>query len=399
MQNKLKIAISGTGFIEWTGGTIFLKNHIEYLMKRDNELYLLLPSFSYSNYPKFFAKNFKSLLKMYNRLFSAKENPELKEIFKDFEGKVKIIYHNGNILKTINKIRPDIIYPTWDKLYNKCKIPQIAYLYDCQHKYYPDYFKEHSKKSRDKYFQTVVDNYPAIIVASNNAKNDLIKFYNANPEKIYIAHSHPIMNPKFLKDLDYDVLEKYNIPKEYVMVSSQFWKHKSHITVFEAIKILKEQGQNVCLVCTGKMEDYRFPEYIEELKTKIKEWNIQDSIRLLGMIDREDQVELIKKTKILIQPSLYEGGAGAGGAIEAAAFLKPILMSDIPINKEYSQFENVFFFKTQDSNNLAKKITELLNTEFKKYTDEELINISKQREDAEINAIYAPVYDILNKKN
>ena len=74
MQNRLKIAISVTGFIEWTGGINFLKGIIDLLLNNDNDFYLLLPSFSLKNYPKFLVKNFKSLLKLYNQIFPAKEN-------------------------------------------------------------------------------------------------------------------------------------------------------------------------------------------------------------------------------------------------------------------------------------------------------------------------------------
>ncbi len=399
MQNKLKIAISVTGFIEWNGGINFLKSLIELLLEKDNDFYLLLPSFSLKNYPKFLVKNFKSLLKLYNQIFPAKENPEMEELFKEFKGKVKFVYHNGNIVKTINKIKPDIIYPTWDKIYNKCKVPQIAYLYDCQHKYFPEYFKEHSIKSRDKYFQSVVDNYQAIIVGSLDTKNDLIKFYGAKPEQIFNIFGSPMLNKKFLNNIKIDVIKKYKLPQKYFMVCSQFWKHKSHITVIEAAKYLKDNGQEICIVCTGNTDDYRNPEYFDELKQKIKEWNLENNIKILGLIDRREQIELIKKSVAVIQPSLYEGGAGAGGIGEAISLGKPVIMSDIPINKEYSEFNNVFYFETKNSANLAKKIKIVLNTVFKKYTNKELIDLSNKRRKTEIDKIYAPVYKILENAN
>ncbi len=395
MQNKLKIVISATGFIEWTGGTEFLKTIIYLLTQKDFYLYLLLPSFSLKNYPKFLVKNFKSLLKIYNQIFPAKENPELKEIFKEFEEKVKIVYHNGNILKTINKIKPDIIYPTWDKLYNKCNIPQIAYLYDCQHKYYPEHFKKHSIKSRDKYFQTVVDNYKAIIVGSEDTKNDLIKFYNANPEHIFPINGYPTAKNSYFDDYEGDVLEKFNLPKNYFIVCSQFWKHKSHITAIEAVKILKDKGQEVCLVCTGKMEDYRYPEYIDELKEKIKEWQIEDNIKLLGMVAREDLLELIKQSTCLIQPSLYEGGAGAGSVFEALIYMKNIIMSDIQINKEYSHFENITYFESKNSQDLADKMLQVISLPTKTYTKEELMKIAKERNEFALEQVLKPVEYIL----
>ena len=397
MQNRLKIAISVTGFIEWTGGINFLKGIIDLLLNNDNDFYLLLPSFSLKNYPKFLVKNFKSLLKLYNQIFPAKENPEMEELFKEFKGKVKFVYHNGNIVKAINKIKPDIIYPTWDKIYNKCKIPQIAYLYDCQHRYFPEYFKKHSIESRDKYFQSVVDNYKAIIVGSLDAKNDLIKFYGAKPEQVFSIFGSPLLDKNYLDEIKTDVIEKYQLPKKYFMVCSQFWKHKSHITVIEAVKQLKDNGIDTCVVCTGKTDDYRNPEYFGELQQKIKEWDLENNIKILGLIDKPEQVELIKKSVAVIQPSLYEGGAGAGGVGESLSLGKPIIMSDIPINKEYSKFNNIFYFEAKNADSLAKNMKIVLNTVFKKYTNDELKQMSDKNRQKEIEKIYAPVYALLNK--
>lgn len=398
MQDKLKIAISVTGFIEWTGGIEFVKNIIRLLLCKDNEFYLLLPSFSMNKYPKFLVKNFKSLLKIYNSFLPVKENPELKEIFKDFDGKVNFVYYNGDILKAINKIHPDIIYPTWDKIYKKCKIPQVAYLYDCQHKYYPELFKKHSIKTRDKYFKMIVSNYKAIVVGSQDTKKDLIKFYNAKPEQVFNIFASSILNEKFLNDIETDVISKYKLPEKYFMVCSQFWKHKSHITVIEAVKYLKDNGVDVFVVCTGKTEDYRHPEYFGELKQKIKDWNLEDNIKILGLIDRLEQIKLIKNSVAVIQPSLCEGGAGAGGSSEAVSLGIPLIMSDIPVNKEYDYLNEVFYFQAKNYEDLAKNMKNVLNTEFKKYTDKELIEMSKNRENAAVERIYAPVYAILDKK-
>lgn len=391
----MKILISATGFIEWQGGIEFLKGIINMLIQKDNEFFLMLPSVSYKDYPKFLVKNFKSLVKIYNQLFPAKENTELKDIFKEFENKVKFVYHNGNVLKTINEIKPDIIYPTWDMVYNKCKIPQVAYLYDCQHKYFPENFKKHTIKSRDKYFQKVVDNYKAIIVASENAKNDLIKFYNAKPEQIFRIEECMNLDSKYLEVLPYNVKEKYQLPDNYFMICSQFWQHKSHITAFEAAKILKDKGQPICIVCTGKQEDYRNPEHMNNLREKIQEWGLEKDIRLLGMIDKNDQINLIRNAKALIQPSLFEGGAGAGGVREAIILCKPVIMSDITINKEYSEFENISYFEAKNSKDLSEKMENILQKEIKYYSDEELKQIAHNRQIIATNRIYAPIEKLL----
>ena len=64
-------------------------------------------------------------------------------------------------------------------------------------------------------------------------------------------------------------------------------------------------------------------------------------------------------------------------------------MSDIPINKEYSKFNNIFYFETKNADSLAKNM--------KKYTNDELKQMSDKNRQKEIEKIYAPVYALLNK--
>lgn len=392
----LKIAISGTGFIEWGGGIDFLRGVIATLIHfPENEYYLFLPAYSLDKYPKFLRKNFKSLLKIYENVVAPEKNEYLYNFFKVFEPKLKIIFYKGSIQKAIEKINPNVIIPTWDMLYNKCNIPQVAYLYDCQHRYYPENFDEHTIKSRDKYFKRVVDNYEAVIVASQTAKNDLIKFYNANPDKIFDITCLPIFNPSYFEDLSFDVKEKYGINNRYFIICSQFWMHKSHITAIEALSKLKDK--NINLVCTGKMEDYRNPLYMDELKQKIEQLGVSDRVKLLGYIDKREQIELIKNSVALIQPTLYEGGAGAGGVAEAISLGQRVILSDIPINAELNSFEDLIYFKTADSMDLSVKMGKLLNEEPPIKTKEKLIRQSNECVKRRVRELYKAIDFVINK--
>lgn len=79
---------------------------------------------------------------------------------------------------------------------------------------------------------------------------------------------------------------------------NQFWKHKNHMLVFKAINELKKENVEICLVCTGHLDDYRNKNYILEIKNN----NLEKNIKLLGLV-----FALIKFSKAVINPSLFEG--------------------------------------------------------------------------------------------
>jgi hypothetical protein len=53
-----------------------------------------------------------------------------------------------------------------------------------------------------------------------------------------------------------DVLSKFGIDRPYFMVCNQFWKHKNHKLVLEAIEQLIDLSDKFIVVFTGKQEDY-----------------------------------------------------------------------------------------------------------------------------------------------
>ena len=63
----------------------------------------------------------------------------------------------------------------------------------------------------------------------------------------------------FVSQPDFESLDKNQINLEdrsvltkYFYLPNQFWKHKNHLIVFKALKILKEKDVEVTLVCSEK---------------------------------------------------------------------------------------------------------------------------------------------------
>lgn len=363
-----KIAIPGKNFNRMCGAIDFLRMLIKSLMKEEkNKFFLLLP-------------------------YSCPEDIEQTKIhFTEFGKDLEIVpYLHPDIQSALDIINPDVVIPTYDDF----EYPQVSYLFDCQHRYYPEFFTQKEIDFRDGYFQRIVDTKKSIIVNSKDAKNDLVKFFNVKEENIFNLPFCPILNRNYLQALDYDVLEKFNLPKTYFIISNQFWIHKSHITAFEAIKILKEKGySDICLVCTGTIDEPRNPEYIDMLKSKLKEWNIEENVKLLGFIDKREQIELLKKSISVIQPTLFEGGPGGGSIYDAIAVGQRAILTDIRINLELQNEQNLKYFIAKDVNDLANKMEEDLNNPFTRISDDILI----KNEQAKLYKLTTRVYEAVEK--
>jgi glycosyltransferase involved in cell wall biosynthesis len=146
------------------------------------------------------------------------------------------------------------------------------------------------------------------------------------------------------------VRRKFNINSKYYFCSNQFWAHKNHKVIFEALCILKKQDKDIIVVFSGKESDYRNPNFFNELKDYIKENKIEHQVKFLGFIDREEQLLLMKHSIAVIQPSLFEGWSTV--VEDAKAMNQHIIISSIAVHKEQLT-SNMTYFEPNNSQELA----------------------------------------------
>jgi glycosyltransferase involved in cell wall biosynthesis len=302
---------------------------------------------------------------------------------------LKIIPYRGNELNsTIIKRQIDVVIPTLVKL----PIPFVSYLYDCQHKYFPEYFSKKDIFLRDKLFHKLIESSCSMIVNSKDTKNDLVKYFRVD-EEIIVALP-------FAPQLEKDVLEehprrrlKYYLPSKYFMISNQFWIHKSLETALKALRLLINEGLNDChIVFTGKMEDSRFPEYVPRLLRMVKELKLGDHTTFLGYIPKRDQLEIMKYACAVIQTTLFEGGPGGGAVYDAVSLGVRTIVSNIPVNRELPISENVVLFEPKNIRDLADKMIMFWTKNYIRPDEKTLIRANQ----VSLKAFSDALYDAIN---
>lgn len=393
MKRDFNIAIHGKDF-HLSGGADFLRNLVNALLSVNNKhklrIFLLLPVKNkierFSDLLAIFRQTAGEILRQGKIIIPRVETvfgSSFYDYFKNIDGVVDFVEYNeaSGLIPALQRIEAEVVIPTAKSLGKSFPIPWVGYAYDFQHKYYPDYFNAGECLSRDNHFETMLGDAKAIIVNSVSVKNDIHKFYpNSNCKIFNLPFSaSPILN--WLEETDPDILERYGLPPRYFLISNQFWIHKSHITAFQALEKLKSYDccADIHIVCTGKPEDYRFPDHIANLKQEIRKLEIEDKVHFLGHIPKIDQISIMKKCLAVLQPTLFEGGPGGGVVYDAVSLGIPAILSDIPINREIENEKNLFYFQAGSAADLADKIKTFLNQDIERPTEEELIERGEQR--------------------
>jgi glycosyltransferase involved in cell wall biosynthesis len=253
----------------------------------------------------------------------------------------------------------------------------IAWIPDFQEKYLPHFFSDKIIRERNFDREFLVESNMDIVFSSNNARNDFDKFYPHNTNKKHLLQFASVIDLHRLFQIsETEMRNKYSLDKPYYIVSNQFWAHKNHITVLKALKIMKETRPGTLAVFTGKEHDYRNTDYTQGLKMFVSENNLEDNVRFLGLIDRTDQLALMKFSISVIQPSLFEGWSTV--VEDCKTIGKHIFLSSLPVHLEQIS-ENVTFFNPSDETELAELLLKAETAEYRIYMEKELTENLKNR--------------------
>ncbi|MBJ6879706.1 glycosyltransferase [Vibrio cholerae] len=238
-------------------------------------------------------------------------------------------------------------------------IKSLPWIPDFQHCYLKDLFSEKMLRHRDKQFNRYLSSH-RVLVSSNTAMHDAIKFYNAKAH-IYRYRFLPLLE-RSEQGYDFSEAEQKLLEgtSPIVFLPNQFWKHKNHLTVIKACVLAKERNIDFKLICTGRVSDFRGDEHISEIFEIIERESLKNFVHILGVVDRELFISILDKAEIVINPSNFEGWSST--VEEGKGKFKKLALSDIEIHREQTiDYSDVAFFEPSDPEKCLDAIETLLS--------------------------------------
>jgi glycosyltransferase involved in cell wall biosynthesis len=260
-------------------------------------------------------------------------------------------------LKVLNRHGFDFVYP--DLTGRPAPYLFGGWIPDFQHLYLPELFSSKEIDLRNATFKKIAQNSPVVILSSQMAQADFFHLFPEAASRSRVLNFVSWINPDWLKIDPIPIQEKYELPDKFFLISNQFWKHKNHGIVFETLGILKKRGIQPVVVCTGGLHDYRHPDYYDQLIDQMKELAITPQVKILGHIPRVDQIQLMRRSLAVIQPSLFEGWSTV--VEDAKALGKPMIISDFPVHLEQDPPAS-FFYERHNSEMLSLCLEQSLSS-------------------------------------
>jgi glycosyltransferase involved in cell wall biosynthesis len=238
-------------------------------------------------------------------------------------------------------------------LHANFNFPVLLWIPDFQHKHLADLFSKEEIAKRDNRFYSAGLYAKKIILSSQDALADSRNFFPSMAPKSSVLSFVSSLPSEVYEQDPAVILNQYNLPERFVYLPNQFWKHKNHATVIEALHLANKIDSRVTVVCTGGMQDYRDAGYLPSLFRRLAEYNLRERFIVLGMVPHDHLFQLMRQSLAILQPSLFEGWSTTVEEVKSLG--KQIIVSNIPVHHEQNP-PAALYFPPLDPKALADKL-------------------------------------------
>ncbi|MCW5202591.1 glycosyltransferase family 4 protein [Desulfobulbus sp. US1] len=175
-----------------------------------------------------------------------------------------------------------------------------------------------------------------VITVSGAMRDEILAFFPQVTVSV-IYNGFKILSSSQPTEVEGEILRsKYALPSEFVLAVGHFEPRKNYSRLIDAMALLKKNGIECPLVIIGNDSGY-----ITTLSRRIKALNMTKQVFLLTGLTDHEVCCMYKLCSLFVFPSLYEGFGIP--IIEAMAARRPMVLSDLPVFREITEDQAIYF--------------------------------------------------------
>ena len=185
--------------------------------------------------------------------------------------------------------------------------PAVAWFPDLQHLRLRQLFSYSARWQREIGFRVQIASGRTIMLSSESALRDFRRFYSGAANQLSVVRFATQPTPELLTANALEVVRLYDLPARFFYLPNQFWRHKNHQVVIDALTILEKSGGDLVVAASGSSDDPREPDYFNSIMRQVKARGLERNFRYLGMIPLPHVYALLRVATALLNPSRFEG--------------------------------------------------------------------------------------------
>jgi glycosyltransferase involved in cell wall biosynthesis len=244
------------------------------------------------------------------------------------------------------------IFPAQESLtYQMPGIRAIGTIHDLMHRYEPHFPEVRARFRygiREHRFGNIARCSAAVLVDSEVGREHVVESYQVPRKRIWPL---PYVAPSYLRNMspraDFDA--HYRLPARFVFYPAQFWPHKNHLRLLEAISIVAKSHPDIKLVLSGGKRNA-----FAQVQAQVKLLCLDDKVLFVGYVPDADLSAFYKRARALVMPTFF--GPTNIPPLEALALGCPAILSGIYGMPEQCG-DAALYFNPMCSRDIAAQIT------------------------------------------
>jgi len=195
------------------------------------------------------------------------------------------------------------IFPRQDVWSSQFPVPALVTIHDLMHRYeshFPEVGSHGRAWYRDCYIRAACDVAKGILVDSRLGKAHVHESYCTSLEKIHVL---PYVPGSCFSDSaggNGGMCTSPRLPEKFIFYPAQFWEHKNHKRLIEAVALVKHRYPDIKLMLAGSKENG----YLQILE-QVKRLGLWDSVHFLGYVPDDDIPGIYDRARALIFPTFF----------------------------------------------------------------------------------------------
>lgn len=181
-------------------------------------------------------------------------------------------------------------------------IPAVVPIMDLMHRYEPDYEEVAAEyEGREVVFRHQCEIAEIILVDSEVGKEHVLESYGAY-RKDLAAHIRvlPMIPPDYIYHHTFIPQMPFELFDKYIFYPAQFWTHKNHDGLINAVAWLRDRGTIVNLVLVGSEQNNR-----KNIEALIQAKKLEDQVKILGYVSNDEMVYLYQHARAMVMPTFF----------------------------------------------------------------------------------------------
>ncbi len=295
-------------------------------------------------------------------------------------------WRTAGIMKDLKKENVNLYHGLSGEIPEGKKVcPMVVTVHDAIFMRYSNLYSFTDRFFFEKKHMSACKRADKIIAVSRHTADDIIKYFNADPNKIEVIYqSCDIQFSKVISEYEMnEVKKKYNLPDRFILSVGRVETRKNLNTLIKTLPLLPK---DVKIVSLG-----RFSSYFKEVSATINALGLSDRVLMISNADFVDFPAIYKLSAMLVYASLYEGFGIP--VLEALTTGTPVVTSNISSMPEVGG-DAALYVNPENVGDIADKINMFLSspTLCEEMTGKGLEISTKFKEEK----VVSEVYDLYN---